>query len=69
MVNIRFILDDKLFFVKLANNVPQVGDEFRIGGKGNEKYYRIDKRVWVYDEDGPHERVNIGITDVTEVDE
>ncbi len=49
---------------RLVSYVPRVGDEIRIGGKENEKYYKITIVVWVYDEDSSFERVNIGVTRV-----
>lgn len=42
--------------------VPRVGDEIRIGGSGSERYYKVTRVIWVYDEpDSPYERVNIGV--------
>lgn len=41
--------------------VPRVGDEIRLSG---ERYYRVTVVVWVFDEPGPDQRVNIGVTDI-----
>ena len=44
---------------------PHVGEEIRFGGKGNEKYYRVDQVVWVYDEpENSCYRVNIGVLEI-----
>jgi hypothetical protein len=46
---------------RLVTCVPRPGDEFRIGGPGGEKYYKVTRVIWVYDEpDNPFQRVNIG---------
>ena len=49
---------------RIVSHVPRVGDEIRLGGRENEKYYKITIVVWVYDEDSSFERVNIGVTRV-----
>jgi hypothetical protein len=59
---IHFI-EDNLVFKKYSYNVPRVGDEIRVGGDGDERYFKVDIVVWVYDEPlTPYERVNIGIS-------
>ena len=59
---IHFILGDQLLFKKTTNMVPSVGDEIRIKDKGSEKFYLVEKRVWVYDEpECPLNRVNLGV--------
>lgn len=40
-------------------HVPRVGEECRFS---NNRYYRVNLVVHVYDEDGPAYRVNIGIS-------
>ena len=68
-IQIHFILDDeksKELTRKLACHVPSVGDEIRLGGAGNEKYYSVTRIVWVYDEqENPFDRVNIGVVEST----
>ena len=67
-IQIHFI-DEKnngIVLKQLARHVPRVGDEIRFGGEGNEKYYRVMRVIWVYDErEVPAERVNIGVVDCT----
>lgn len=64
-IQIHFIRDDdegRELTRKWASHVPHVGDEIRIGGAGNEKYYLVTRIVWVYDEqENPFDRVNIGV--------
>lgn len=63
-IYIHFIMenDDKVLIKHLASSVPRAGDEIRIGGEDNDRYYKVTRVVWVYDEpDFPYERVNIGI--------
>lgn len=55
---------DHLLFFKYTSHVPSPGDEIRIGGEGNEKFYKVTRIVWVYDEEDPFERVNVGIEKV-----
>ena len=46
---------------RLVSSVQWPGDEFRIGGPGHERYYRVTRVIWVFDEpDSPYERANIG---------
>lgn len=51
---------DKIIMKRLVASVPRPNDEIRIGGAGNERYYKITRVVWVFDEDNPWQRVNIG---------
>ena len=62
-VKIHFIdeYNNRVIAKPLASHVPDVGDEIRIGGVDNEKYYRVLRRVWVYDEEPGVDRVNIGL--------
>lgn len=47
---------------KLTCNAPRVGDEIRLGGLNNERYYKVTDVVWVYDEpEQPTDRVNVGV--------
>ena len=58
--------DDKLIGREHVSHVPRVGDEIRMGGEGNEKYYKVIMVIWIYDEPGcPFERVNIGVEEAT----
>ena len=46
---------------RLVTCAPQAGDELRMGGEGSEKYYKVTRVIWVFDEpDSPYERANIG---------
>ena len=59
---IHFILKNKLFTKISAYHVPSKGDEIRLS---KNKFYKIIKLVWVYDEpDSLYERVNIGIKEI-----
>ena len=64
-----------LHLINYANNeiiskqyvyhAPRMGEELRLGGEGNEKYYMVILVVWVYDEpECPFGRVNIGIEEL-----
>ena len=59
--------DDRVLGKPMAFHVPNVGDEIRVGGEDNEKYYTVTRRVWVYDEETVVEidRVNVGVTEST----
>jgi hypothetical protein len=47
---------------RLVTCVPKPGDEIRVGGAGAEKYYRVTRVIWVFDEpDNPYERANVGV--------
>ena len=49
---------------QFAAYVPRINDEIRLGGKGKEKYYKVNRVVWVYDEpENPFYRVNVGVED------
>lgn len=42
---------------------PRVGDEIRFGGEGNERYYKVNRLVWVYDEPlAMWSRLNVGVS-------
>ena len=63
-IYIHFIEEsaDHVLCKRLVSSVPRTGDEMRFGGEGSEKYYKITRVVWVYDEPtNPFERVNIGV--------
>lgn len=64
-IHIRFIEDGKhqrILSNEFVCHVPRVGDEIRLGGEGGEKFYRITRVVWIYDEpECPFERVNIAV--------
>lgn len=63
-VCIHFILNNTLLFKRYEKHIPLSGDEIRVGGKGNEKFYTVGRRVWVFDEpENPHQRINIEITE------
>lgn len=54
---------DLLIFAAMAFSVPLVDEEIRTGGEGRERYYKVTRRVWVYDEFTGIEidRVNVGV--------
>ena len=60
---IHFIDNEGRLHMKRIEDIPpSVGDEIRVGGESNERYYKITQRVWVYDEpEFPFNRVNVGI--------
>ena len=62
---IHFIDYRGLFAKKYCSHVPSIGHEIRLGGKGDEKYYKVEGPiVWVYDEpENPCDRVNVGISE------
>lgn len=63
-IYIHFIEEngDHVLSKRLVSSVPQSGDEIRLGGEGNEQYYKVTRLVWVYDEpENPFERLNIGV--------
>ncbi len=63
-VQIHFILDNKLYYKKITTHIPATGDELRLGGEGSEKFFKVEHRVWVYDEPYyPFGRINIGISE------
>jgi hypothetical protein len=66
-VKIHYILEDGPLLTKVVTKfVPRVGEEIRLGGEGNEKYYKTTRVIWAYDEfDSLCERVNIGIIETT----
>lgn len=43
---------------RLLEYAPRVGEEVRLHG---ERYYKVTIVVWCLDEDGPYQRVNIGV--------
>ena len=66
-IRIHFIrCSDAVVILKMnASHVPRTDDEIRLGGEGSEKYYRVIRVVWAYDEpECPFDRVNIGVDEV-----
>lgn len=68
-IYIHIIEDDQrstLLDKRRAFSVPRAGDEIRMGGPDNERYYKVTRVVWVYDEpECPFERVNVGVSCIT----
>ncbi|MBU1567754.1 MAG: hypothetical protein KJ630_19280 [Proteobacteria bacterium] len=63
-IQIHFIdyKTDKIVLRELASHVPRVEDEIRFGGIGAERFYKVIRVVWVYDEkEVPAGRVNVGV--------
>ena len=59
-----------IVFKRIVTNPPNVGDEVRRGGPGNERFYSIWRRVWAYDEpDCPFERLNVEVKEIEEVED
>jgi hypothetical protein len=57
--------DDKVIARPTTSYVPIKGDEIRVkGGAGKGQFFKVTRRVWVYDEPGPFARVNIGLEKV-----
>lgn len=55
-------VDNKILLKRIITCAPRQKDEIRIGGEGSEKYYKVTRVIWVYDEpENPYERVNIGV--------
>jgi hypothetical protein len=63
---IHYILDDKLAYKLYEYHAPLPGDKIRCGGEGNEEFYTVGRRVFIYDEpDNPATRINIEIIKAT----
>lgn len=63
-IQIHFIFENALIYKAYVCHVPHPGDEVRFGGPENEKFYKVERVVWVYDEpENPFDRVNIGVTE------
>lgn len=64
-IQIHFIEEEtgKIVAMEYACHVPRVDDEIRTGGKGNEKFHKVTRVVWVYDEEMPadYDRANVGV--------
>jgi len=59
---IHFIENNKLTHVFISTVPPSVNDEIRLGGEGREIYYKVIRRIFVYDEPvNPYYRINIEI--------
>ena len=58
----HFIHEERGMIARLyLDFAPRVGDELRFQG---EKYYKVSRIVWVYDEpESRMQRVNIGLVD------
>ena len=48
---------------QLLKVVPRVGEQIRLGGEGNEKYFIVTLVIHCLDEEGPYPRINIGVVD------
>jgi hypothetical protein len=57
---------DKVLWKEFSNYAPRIGETVRFGGFGNEKYFKIIEVVWCYDEEGPYERLNVGVSRIEE---
>lgn len=55
-VTVHFICGDKKIHQFSLNNVPRVNDEIRMWG---DKFYKVLRIVWCYDENHYEERANI----------
>lgn len=65
-VHIHFVSEEtnRIVTRQFANHVPRVGDEIRLGGPKKERYYKVTRVVWVYDEpESPFYRANVGVAD------
>ncbi len=62
-IHIHIIEDgsDSIVGKKFVSQVPRTGDEIRLAGPDNERFYTVTRVVWAYDEDGPFERANVGV--------
>ena len=62
-IKVHFILESGGLFARLRlHHAPRVGDELRFS---NERYYRVTRLVWAYDEDDePGQRLNVGMEEV-----
>jgi thymidine kinase len=64
---VHCILDGELYTKLHVSHAPLTGDELRFGGAGNEAYFTVGRRIWVYDEpEVPMSRLNVEITEVTD---
>lgn len=60
-IQAHFIHEQRGMFSQFRiEHAPSVGDELRFSG---ERYFRVTRLVWVYDENGPCQRLNIGMVD------
>ena len=60
-IQIHFFVKDEKFAVRVVRNAPRVGDEVRFS---DERYFKVNRLVWAYDEENRHERVNIELVNV-----
>ena len=44
-----------------VSTIPRVGEEVRLGGKGEERFYRVTRVVHAFDEFSVYDRVNVGL--------
>lgn len=64
-IQIHFIDDvtGDMVLRRVEWHAPRVGDEIRFGGEGAEKYYKVNRLVWCYDEPTAfYSRLNVGVT-------
>jgi hypothetical protein len=63
-IQIHIVCDNKEIAREWVCHVPRLGDEIRLGGPDDERFYAVERIVWVYDEkDNPFDRVNIGVAE------
>ena len=57
---VHFICENKIIRRDILSHALLVGDEIRMGGIGQEKFFKVTKRVWAYDEDNiSYSRLNV----------
>lgn len=64
---IHFLIEEtgSILTREYSNHVPRIEDEIRVGGEFDEKFYKVTRVIWVYDEpECPYDRVNIGVTKI-----
>ena len=58
-VHVHFVIEGgELFSRRYLENLPEIGDELRFSSS---TFFKVTRRVWVYDEDLRNERLNIGM--------
>ena len=62
MIQVHFIEEptQRMWALRTLNTPPSVGDELRFH---DGRFFKVTRLVWVYDEQGPHERLNVGMED------
>lgn len=62
---VHFICENKIIRRDILSHIPLIGDEIRMGGIGQEKFFKVTKRVWAYDEDNiSYSRLNVELQEV-----